>query len=145
MNWNFLICLLLGHSFAIAIEASCLRGTGHMWQEKNASGTGVCHRLSMPPRNAIATASTKPSNTTAEDIAAATMRTSAPEVAETITIAAPPAVVLANYVYECASRRTAGSCSKRPEPESKPEFGSGPEPEVPKPQTVTLAVGQADG
>ncbi|XP_037732097.1 uncharacterized protein LOC119562990 [Drosophila subpulchrella] len=141
MNWKFLICCLLGHSFVIAIEANCLRGTGHMWQLKPPTGTTSCNRASLLARNATAVG--KPAARSAVDIAADSMGTVDPGVGG--TPAAPPAVVLANYVYECASRRTSSSCSKQPEPESKPESESGPEPEVPKSRTVTLAAGEPSG
>ncbi|XP_017000516.2 uncharacterized protein [Drosophila takahashii] len=129
MNWKFLICCLLGQSFVIAIEANCLRSTGHMWQLKPPTGTTSCNRPSLLPSNATANS--------AVDIAAAKGGTAEPEVGG--TLASPPVVILANYVYECASRRTSNSCSKQPEPESesKPEFKSGLEkPEVPKPRTT---------
>ncbi|XP_016987329.1 uncharacterized protein LOC108050260 [Drosophila rhopaloa] len=140
MIWKFLICCLLGHSFVIGIGAKCLRSTGHMWQLKPPTGSTSCSRPSLLPRNATATE--KPASTTV-DIGKATMEASVPEVAESLT--APPAVILANYVYECASRRTASTCSQQPEKESKPEFKSGPESEVAKPQTATLAVGELEG
>ncbi|KQS52254.1 uncharacterized protein Dere_GG12214, isoform B [Drosophila erecta] len=140
MNCIFLICCLLGISFAI--EANCLRGTGHMWQLKPPTGTNSCNRASSLARNG--TSMGKPA-TSALDIAVATMGAPDPEVGA--NVAAPPAVFLANYVYECASRRTASSCIKPPgpEPESKPELESGPEPEVPKPRTVTLPAGEWEG
>ncbi|XP_016952304.1 uncharacterized protein LOC108026115 [Drosophila biarmipes] len=135
MNWNLLICCLLGHSFVIAIEANCLRGTGHMWQLKPPTGSTSCNRPSLLPRNATARS--------AVDTAGDSMGTAVPGVGG--TPAARPALVLANYVYECASRRESSSCSKQPEPESKQESESGPEPEVPKPRTVTLAAGALEG
>ncbi|EDW98702.1 uncharacterized protein LOC6538466 isoform X1 [Drosophila yakuba] len=150
MNCIFLICSLLGISFVIAIEANCLRGTGHMWQLKPPTGTNSCNRPSSLARNG--TSMGKPMGkpaTSAVDIAVTTMVAPDPEVGA--TVAAPPVVFLANYVYECASRRTASSCSKPPgskplpEPESKPELESGQEPEVPKPRTVTLTTGELEG
>ncbi|XP_052835536.1 uncharacterized protein LOC128252109 isoform X2 [Drosophila gunungcola] len=150
MIWYFLMCCLLGHSFVIGIEAKCLRSTGHMWQLKPPADKASCNRPPLMPRNA--TANEKAASTsvdvaasTAVDVAAATIGTPSGgrEVGEAVTT--PPAVILANYVYECASRRTFSSCSKQPEPESKPEFESGPKPMVPKPRTATLAVGELEG
>ncbi|KAH8363581.1 hypothetical protein KR084_011790, partial [Drosophila pseudotakahashii] len=124
----------------IAIEANCLRSTGHMWQLKPPTGTTSCNRPSLLPSNATANQgkgeAAAAARSSADDIASAKRGTAEPEVGA--TSASPPVVVLANYVYECASRRTSSSCSKQPEPESesKPEFESGLEkPEVPKPRT----------
>ncbi|XP_017128926.1 uncharacterized protein LOC108147143 isoform X2 [Drosophila elegans] len=142
MIWYFLICCLLGHSFVIGIEAKCLRSTGHMWQLKPPADKASCNRPPLMPRNAT---TNEKAASTAVDVAAATIGTPSegPEVGEAAT--APPAVILANYVYECASRRTFSSCSKQPEPESKPELESGPKSKVPKPRTATLAVGELEG
>ncbi|KAH8313445.1 hypothetical protein KR067_005965 [Drosophila pandora] len=125
MNWKFIFCWLLSHSFVIAIGANCLRGTHHMWQPKPTPtvGHGAPSSCSRPPSLLL------PGNATATEKkvtppATPTMGILAREDAG--TEAAHPAVVLANYVYQCATRRpistSSSSCNKLPDSESNPEL-----------------------
>ncbi|KAH8295109.1 hypothetical protein KR018_007274 [Drosophila ironensis] len=99
MNWKFLVCCLLSHSFVVAIEGTCLRGTRHMWQAKPSLPTAPasCSRPSLE----------QPGNGTAETApamaAAPTMKVLAAK--DTTPEAGHPAVNLAKYVYQCSSRQ----------------------------------------
>lgn len=144
MNWKFIFCWLLSHSIGklvrtptdsiprplfqivlvIAIGANCLRGTRHMWEPKPTptGGHGAPSSCSRPPSLLL------PGNATA------TAKTVTPPATPTMGIhakedsgseAGHPAVLLANYVYQCATRRptsSSSSCNKLPGPESDPEL-----------------------
>ncbi|KAH8382764.1 hypothetical protein KR009_005160, partial [Drosophila setifemur] len=127
----------------LAIEANCLRGTRHMWQMKQPPTTGItsCNRPSLVrPGNATAkTAATSP------EIPAGTLGSGGALLSEPTH----SAVMLANYVYECASKRITGSCSKQqPEMVPQPELESNQEsesmPELPKARTLTLAASEVE-
>ncbi|KAH8277064.1 hypothetical protein KR026_004585, partial [Drosophila bipectinata] len=107
----------------IAMEANCLRGTRHMWQPKptptGGHGAPSCNRPPslLLPGNATATAEpvTPPATPTMDILARG----------DAGSEAAHPAVLLANYVYQCATRRptitSSSSCNKQPDSESSLE------------------------